>query len=130
MVINVTEQEYRKSMLSKTPEELVDILVRQVIDNGKLKTEIKRLEEQHMQDVKNYQEQVNRTAKINEYWQKKERPLRRDDFNNDEVVQRYVAGESAYKIAKDIGVGQMTIISRLKRAGVYEGKSHDKGGRE
>ena len=49
----MTEQEYRKSMLSKTPEELVDILVRQVIDNGKLKTEIKRLEEQHMQDVKN-----------------------------------------------------------------------------
>ena len=83
-----------------------------------------------MQDVKNYQEQVNKTAKINEYWQKKERPLRRDDFNNDEVVQRYVAGESAYKIAKDTGVGQMTIISRLKRAGVYEGKSHAKGGRE
>ena len=79
-----------------------------------------------MQDVKNYQEQVNKTAKINEYWQKKERPLRRDDFNNDEVVQRYVAGESAYKIAKDTGVGQMTIINRLKRAGVYEGRSHDK----
>lgn len=117
-------------MLSKTPEELVDILVRQVIDNGKLKTEIKRLEEQHMQDVKTYEEQVAKTAKINEYWKKKERPLRRDDFNNDEVVQRYVAGESAYKIAKDTGVGQMTIISRLKRAGVYEGKSHDKGGRK
>lgn len=126
----VTEQEYRKSMLSKTPEEIVDILVRQVIDNNKLKTEIKRLEEKHMRDVKTYQEQVNKTAKINKYWQKKERPLRRNDFNNDEVVQRYVAGESAYKIAKDTGVGQMTIISRLKRAGVYEGKSHGKRGDE
>lgn len=129
-VVNVTEQEYRKSMLSKTPEQLVDILVRQVIDNGKLKNEIKRLEEQHMQDVKKYKEQVTKTDKINEYWQKKERPLRRNDFNNDEVIQRYVAGESAYKIAKDTGVGQMTIISRLKRAGVYEGKNHNRGGRE
>lgn len=117
-------------MLSKAPEELINILVRQVIDNSKLKTEIKRLEEKHMRDVKTYEEQVTKTAKINKYWQKKERPLRRNDFNNDEVVQHYVAGESAYKIAKDTGVGQMTIISRLKRAGVYEGKSHGKGGKE
>lgn len=83
-----------------------------------------------MQDLKLYQEQVVKTAKINEYWQKKERPLRRNDFDNDEVIQRYVAGESAYKIAKDTGVGQMTIISRLKRAGVYEGKSHSRGGKK
>lgn len=128
--MHVTEQEYRKSMLSKTPEQLVDILVKKVLDNNKLRAENKRLEEKHMQDVRNYQEQVTKTAKINEYWKKKERPLRRNDFNNDEVIQRYVAGESAYKIAKDTGVGQMTIISRLKRAGVYEGKSHNKGGNE
>lgn len=81
-----------------------------------------------MQDVKTYQEQVAKTAKINAYWQKKERPLRRKDFDNDEVIRRYVAGESAYRIAKDLGVGQMTIISRLKRAGVYEGKSRLRGG--
>ena len=67
----MTEQEYRKSMLSKTPEELVDILVRQVTDNGKLKTEIKRLEEKHMKDVKTYQEQLAKTAKINAYWKRK-----------------------------------------------------------
>jgi len=81
-----------------------------------------------MQDVKKYQEQIAKTAKINEYWSRKKRPLRRKDFDNDEVIRRYVAGESAYKIAKDTGVGQMTIISRLKRAGVYEGKSRLKGG--
>ena len=115
-------------MLSKTPEQLVDMLVKQIADNSKLRLELKRLEEKCMQDVKNYQEQVVKTARINAYWQKKERPLRRNDFDNDEVVRRYVSGESAYKIAKDTGVGQMTIISRLKRAGVYEGKSHNQGG--
>ena len=126
----MTEQEYRKSVLSKTPEQLVDILVKQVLDNNKLRAENKRLEEQHMQNVKTYQEQIVKTAKINEYWQKKERPLRRNDFDNDEVIRRYVGGESAYRIAKDLEVGQMTIISRLKRAGVYEGKSHNKGGKK
>ena len=37
-------------------------------------------------------------------------------------MERYVNGESAYSISKETGVGQMTIISRLKRAGVYKGK--------
>lgn len=71
-----------------------------------------------------------RTIKINEYWSKKQRTLRITSFSNDEVIRRYQAGETAYKIAKDLGAEQMTIIARLKRAGVYMGNRQNKGDKQ
>ena len=65
---------------------------------GNLKKEIKRMEEENMsQDVKDYVEQIKKTEKIVEYWNKKERSLRKDDIDNDEVIRRYQAGESAIR---------------------------------
>ena len=126
------EAEYRKKLEGYTPAKLVDSVINLMWETGKLKAKIKILEEEHMQDVNKYKEQIAKTNKIVEYWEKKERPLRREDFSNDEVVKRYVGDitngvkrQSAYRISKDMGIGQMTVISRLKRANVYEGKDHD-----
>lgn len=117
-------KEYEKDLGNKTREQLVEIVISAYICIGKMSSDISNMKEKHMSEQI---EQLSKTHKIRKYWSQKERPLRREDFDNNKVIARYVSGESAYKIAKDLDVGQMTIISRLKRANVYEGKKH-KGG--
>lgn len=109
---------------AKSKTELVNLLFKQSEQIVQLNKKIKELEEKCMANEVNYSEHMRKTSKIGEYYSKKERGIRRTDFSNEEVIERYKSGDSAYKISKDTGVGVMTIISRLKRAGVYEGKEH------
>lgn len=68
--------------------------------------------------------EIEQTAKIGEYYNKKERPHRRKDIDDAVLVRMYVdEHKSVYMISKETGWTDMTIRSRLKKLGVYEGKN-------
>ena len=86
---------------NKTIEELKTIIVALVDENNHLK------------------EIATKSEKIYEHWNKKERGFYRKDIDNDLLIERYKKGDTAYRIAKDMNIGHMTVISRLKKAGIY-----------
>ena len=96
----------------------MDKLADQLVECNRLRQETLKLNK----EVVELQEQLGRSKKMSEHWDSKERPLRRTDLDNNVIISRYLGGDTAYRIAKDLGVGNMTIISRLKRAGVYKSK--------
>lgn len=61
---------------------------------------------------------------------KRKTTFRRTDIDNNVLVNRYKNGESVYRIAKDLGLTDMTVRKRLKMLKVYEGKNHNKNTEE
>ena len=133
------ETEYREKMLKKSPNELVDNLVElnkyigiQSIEIRKLNNLVQtkegiimELEEQ----IKNLEDAgiSGNTVNISKYYNKKQRKLRLEDINDDELIHLYVNdGVSVYGIAKLTGYNYMTIRHRLIRAGVYIEGGHKK----
>ena len=50
------------------------------------------------------------------------KPAKRIDISDDDIRDRYLAGETAYKIAKDCGLTAGAIVYRLKQMGIYKRK--------
>lgn len=106
-------------LYDKKKSQLVDIIT-------KLNRKIKDMEEKHDMEINELNNELSKTAKIKKYYESKTRSNRRKDLDTDQIVEMYKSGCSAYSVAKQLGAGEMTIILRLKKAGVYEGKKHNK----
>ena len=50
------------------------------------------------------------------------KPAKRIDISDDDIRDRYLGGETAYKIAKDCGLTAGAIVYRLKQMGIYKRK--------
>lgn len=50
------------------------------------------------------------------------KPAKRIDISDDDIRDKYLAGETAYKIAKDCGLTAGAIVYRLKQMGIYKRK--------
>lgn len=73
-------------------------------------------------------EELSKASKIVEYYNKKQRPIKNTDINDDELIRMYVTdGLSVYGIAKLTGHCYNTIRQRLIRAGVYIAGGHPRG---
>lgn len=135
------EDTYRKTMLKKSQQELVDNLVELNKYIGIQSVEIKRLHNlirtkegiivELEEQVKSMEDAgiSGNTLNISKYYNKKKRKLRLDDIKDDELIRLYVNDNvSVYGIAKLTGYNYMTIRHRLIRAGVYIEGGHKKKG--
>lgn len=135
------EDTYRKTMIKKSQQELVDNLVELNKYIGIQSVEIKRLHNlirtkegiivELEEQVKSMEDAgiSGNTLNISKYYNKKKRKLRLDNIKDDELIRLYVNdGVSVYGIAKLTGYNYMTIRHRLIRAGVYIEGGHKKKG--
>lgn len=135
------EDTYRKTMIKKSQQELVDNLVELNKYIGIQSVEIKRLHNlirtkegiivELEEQVKSMEDAgiSGNTLNISKYYNKKKRKLRLDNIKDDELIRLYVNDNvSVYGIAKLTGYNYMTIRHRLIRAGVYIEGGHKKKG--
>lgn len=104
--VTFNTEELRTMCLNSSVEELTDIII----------------------ELTNKLGELSKAAKIVEYYNKKQRPIKNKSIDDNELIRMYTAdGLSVYGIAKLTGHCYNTIRGRLIRAGVYINGGHNRG---